>query len=321
LQAIIRARTPLYYAEGADESLDRPAHIRAGSSLASTRNGVALVQDDANFIAIVDPATGRARAITLPAGEGGKRQFDRVRGNKKYKFDLEACVSSDQSDGTLLVALASGSKQRRDAVVTIRACESDDPLLRLTHAPLLFAALRETEAFAGSQMNIEGAIIVGENLRLFSRGNGKARGGLEPVNATCDLDWQRFLQHVDAPETQPPKPTNVKRYDLDALDGVALGFTDAALLPDGRTIYSAAAESSPDVVEDGPVHGSAIGVIDRDGRTRWAPVTEATGQVFDGKIEGVLPVPGRADSLLVVVDADAPDTPSLLCTIELRGDW
>jgi hypothetical protein len=34
LEARVLSRTPLRYAEGADPDLDRPAHVRAGSSLA-----------------------------------------------------------------------------------------------------------------------------------------------------------------------------------------------------------------------------------------------------------------------------------------------
>ena len=65
--AVVVTRAPLHYAEGADASIDRPAHVRAGSSLAWVPGGIALVQDDANFIAVVDPHDGSARAITMPA--------------------------------------------------------------------------------------------------------------------------------------------------------------------------------------------------------------------------------------------------------------
>src|SRR5688572_25398260 len=88
----VLSRRPLHYAEGADAKLDRPAHVRAGSGcsfIEGTRT-LAVVQDDSNFLALVDVDTGKTRAITLPAGVGGLRQFDSKRGNKKQKMDLEA---------------------------------------------------------------------------------------------------------------------------------------------------------------------------------------------------------------------------------------
>jgi hypothetical protein len=320
--AVIVSRTPLMYAEGADASLDRPANVRAGSSLALTRDGVALVQDDANFIAIVDPATGRARAITLPAGEGGKRLFDDTRGTKKHKLDLEACFSVAEHDGTLLIALGSGSTSSREKVVMIRSAESRSPEIVVVDAHQLYDLLRREPEFAGSQLNIEGALHLGERVRLFGRGNGASHDGVRPVNATCDLDWQHFLAYLRAPTRhRPPAPTDIVQYELGAIGGVPLGFTDTTSLSDGTVLYSAAAENSPDVVRDGPVHGSAIGVIDRHDRVRWAPVIEPSGEIFDGKVEGLVPMAGSEDRLLVVVDSDDSAMASELCGLELRGEW
>ena len=67
LEAIVDSRMPLRYAEGADDALDRPAVVRSASSLAWVPGGIALVQDDANFIGVFDPSGARTRAIALPA--------------------------------------------------------------------------------------------------------------------------------------------------------------------------------------------------------------------------------------------------------------
>jgi hypothetical protein len=321
LSAVVVSQAQLLYTEGADAMLDRPAHVRAASSIARTRAGIALIQDDANFVAVGDPHTSRARAITLPAGEGGQRQFDSARGNKKHKLDLEACVTVEENGGTLLVALGSGSRKRRESIAIVRWCESEHPDVTLVHAPRLYDLLRREHAFAGSELNIEGAIHLGDTLRLFGRGNGAARDGMEPINATCDLGWSELLEHLAAPAAAPPPaPTNIVRYDLGALGEVPLSFTDAALWRDA-TLYSATAEESPNVVDDGPVSGSAIGVIEATGRTRWTALTEPSGAVFRGKVEGLLPSDENDDRIFVVVDADDPDAASLLCTVELRGTW
>ena len=321
MQAIVESCTPLRYAEGADPALDRPAVVRAASSLAWVPGGIALVQDDANFIGVFDPEGARTRAIALPTGHEGLRLFDDRRGNKAHKLDLEACVAVEHEGDTLLIALGSGSTPSREQAVLVRGWASGSPEAELVHLPGLYAALRAERAFSGSELNVEGAIVDGDRLRLFGRGNGAPRDGVLPVNATCELEWPAFLAHLLAPDRQPPPaPAGMVHYELGTLDGVPLGFTDAAVWR-GVTLYSAAAEESPDVVRDGRVTGSVIGVIDRSGRTRWAPIIEPSGRLFHGKAEGVLPSRDARDQLFVVVDADDPDAASTLCTVRLSGEW
>ena len=84
LKAIVQKRVPLFYSQGADPVSDRPAHVRAGSSLSWLGDKLALIQDDANFLVLVDPESLNVEAITLVAGEAGARQFDDLRGNKRF---------------------------------------------------------------------------------------------------------------------------------------------------------------------------------------------------------------------------------------------
>ena len=53
---------PLHYGEGPNQQLDRPGHVRAGSGVVvvDTKHGkkLVVVQDDASFLAVVDPKTG-----------------------------------------------------------------------------------------------------------------------------------------------------------------------------------------------------------------------------------------------------------------------
>ncbi|HZG41849.1 MAG TPA: hypothetical protein VEY93_02725, partial [Longimicrobium sp.] len=71
--------------------------------------------------------------------------------------------------------------------------------------------------------------------------------------------------------------------------------------------------------DDGPVAGSALGIIDGSG-ARWAAVESATGGRFDGKVEGIAPG-SRPGTVLVVIDRDNPRLPSELCEVELAGAW
>jgi hypothetical protein len=320
LSAIVIDQRPLYYGDGADRSLDRPAYVRAGSSLAWTPLGLAVIQDDANFLAIIDPASGAVRSITLPAGEGGRRQFDKGRGNKKAKLDLEACVSVDLKGETILLAFGSGSTERRQQILTVRGWDREEPEVSLSEADELYDLLRREPGFAPSRLNIEGVALIGEHLRLFSRGNGKPRNGIAPANATCDIHLGALLEVVAGNYGAAlPKVINVHQYDLGHLAGVPLSFTDATPWGDG-VLFSAAAEASPDAVEDGLVTGSVIGMIDGAGRGRWAPITDRSGKDLGVKVEGLAPAKEEGH-LHVVVDADDPKVASILCTVALTGIW
>ena len=282
---------------------------------------LAIIQDDANFIAVLDPSDGRIESITLPAGAGGTRQFDDRRGNKRFKLDLEASVAVIDEGRTTLFAFGSGSSAARERIAIVRGWDSDAISIELVAAPALYRALREAPAFAGSELNLEGAALMGDELWLFGRGNGAPRGDFRPLNATCVLRWADIRAHLRSPETSaPPVPARVTRYDLGVLGAIGLGFTDAIAVGTSF-LYSAAAEDSPDAVTDGPVEGSCLGVISLDGSVRWAPLLDAGGRLFVGKVEGIAwPTPAR-DQLSAVLDHDEPGTPSELCIIALEGPW
>ena len=321
LHAVVTSRRALVYAAGGDASVDRPAHVRAASSLAWIGDQIALVQDDANFVALVDPLGGEARVIALPRGEGGLRQFDDERGNKKFKLDLEACVAVDGDDGPLLLAFGSGSTKRRRQVGMIDRWDDAKPRVIVADATSLYQCLESEPAFAGSDMNIEGTLIVDNALRFFGRGNGKARGNLSAVNATCDVPLDELLRYLRHPaRREPPKPTNVVQYQLGTLQGIALGFTDATVMGND-VVFSATAEASDTAVDDGEVAGSVIGVITRSGRTRHAVLTDHAGQPLVDKVEGVLLSRTSTTRAYIVIDADDHTRPSELCEVQLSGLW
>ena len=311
------------YAAGADPVYDRPEHVRAASGLAWVRERLAVIQDDASFVALVDPATGLADAFALPAGAGGARQFDDTRGNKAAKLDLEALALLPASEGVLLAAFGSGSMAPRETVVLMSFAAGRDVSIALRGASELYARLREAADFAGSEMNVEGAVQIGDTLTLFGRGNGAVRGKIRPVNASCEVPLRELMGYLQrSMATAPPTPGRVRQYDLGELDGVSLGFTDVALARDGAILYSAAAEASPDATRDGDVRGSAVGIIDLEGDTgRWARLSDEDGRPFTGKVEGLTLDHRRPGHLLAVIDSDDHRMPSELIEVHLLGPW
>lgn len=328
LIATVIERRELFYETGPHEQLDRPAFVRSGSGAAWIGKELAIIQDDANFVALVDPTTAKVRDVSLPADADGRRQFDDERGNKARKLDLEACFTvADENGDIRLVALPSGSTTSRERIVTIgfRCSGSrdtpEDPIIRVTHASTLFEALRARADFSGSELNIEGVALLGTVLRLFQRGNGKAIGDRVPVDASCDLDVAAFFAYLADPQhAAPPAITNVVSYDLGAVDGCRLTFTDACPTPEGTIVYLAAAEDSPDVTRDGPVSGLAVGTIDAS-EARYTLLVEADGTPVKDKAEGLALTRESASHAYVVVDPDSPHKPCTLLRIELSGAW
>lgn len=328
LGARIVRRARMRYAGGADSAHDRPAHVRAASGIAWLGNQLAVIQDDAGFVALVDPATGIAEPLPLPRGAGGARQFDDARGNKLAKLDLEALVRVPVTEGALFVAFGSGSMAPRETIVLLSFARDDAgaahrPGIAIRPAPGFYAALRGTRGFAGSDMNLEGAVYTEGAVRLFGRGNGAVVGSARPLNASCDIDWAQLRSHLDSRSTPPPPPSGITQYDLGSVDGVAFGFTDATIGRDGMVLYAAAAEASPDARRDGDVRGSALGLIRgvRAESARWTTVRDEEGRVFTGKIEGIALDPTDERRLLAVVDSDDHAEPSQLLELTLSGDW
>lgn len=307
LVARVVSRRALHYTRGADAALDRPAHVRAGSALANLGAGrLAVIQDDASFLALLDLATGRVDDVPFPTVTG-ERQFDDLRGNKKRKLDLEATLALP--DGSV-VAFGSGSSDLRERIVIVH-----DGNVSIVEATALYASMRDARAFSGSELNVEGAAIDGEDIVFFQRGNGAG----EAVDATARVDARGLFAYLRGGAPCPPL-RDVKQWDLGTTDtGVRLTFTDGAHSPCGLA-FLACAEDCPDATRDGPVSGVCIGRLDDGaGKCEIAAVLGEDGAPLLDKAEGLAFVDSRR--AYMVIDKDDPALPSELLEIELGEAW
>ena len=299
-------RVPLYYRGGADPTQDRPAHVRAASALTVWRGAVAVASDDASFVATVDVATGLCDAIALPAGAGGRRQFDAGRGNKADKLDLEAAIAIDDA----LVALGSDSGRavRRQAAVI----DAAGP--RLVPLPRLYSALAQPALGTGA-LNLEGATVLGDAVVLGNRGGDVGPDGAPTVDAVARLPVAALRALLAAPDVAPVPTVAWTAVDLGALDGVALRLTELEAW-DGALAFAATAEATTSAYDDGAVVGSVLGALDATGG--WhAAVHAEDGRPLTAKLEGLVRL---GDRWLASIDADAPDQPSELIELVLaRG--
>jgi hypothetical protein len=328
LRARIRVRHALYYTRPRS---DLPAFVRAASGLTWFADRLAVVQDDTLLVALVDPDTFEIEPVELPLRADGARTFDKEQGNKKFKADFEAAVSAPVDGAPTLLAFGSGSHENRESIAMLRQ-QAGNWQSRIVHVPALYAGLRAARGFLSSELNLEGALLIGGRLRLFQRSNGSALSADLPVCcATCDLDWPALLAHLAAPHAAPaPLPQAIRHYDLGLADDGRLTFTDAALLPDATIAFSASAENSPNAYDDGEVTGSALGKLDGE-RALLCPLLDERGSPVREKVEGLAfagnfcsradprASTGGTQRAYVVFDPDDHRKPATLAELDLIG--
>jgi hypothetical protein len=319
----VLSRTPLRYDAGADANSDRPAHVRAGSGCAfvdipTVGRRLCVVQDDANFIAVVDVAAKNAAgvavdSIDLPA-QHGLRQFDKLRGNKADKLDLESACAVVVDGKPGLLAMGSGSTDARMLFVLTTFGPDGTPSVEPLPANAFFKRLQNNNDFAGDELNVEGMVVDGDRVRFFNRGNGAG----DAVDAVGEVSLRALLAHLRDPLASAPPPlVNLRAFELGTIDGTRLTFTDAARGKDGRTLFLCAAEASPNTYDDGVVKGTAIGVLDDDGRVAVTLLRDESGRVLKDKVEGLALDPSDPKRAYIVVDKDSPTEASELLTIRL----
>jgi hypothetical protein len=157
-------------------------------------------------------------------------------------------------------------------------------------------------------LNIEGAVVLGAELVLLQRASR-----MHPENALIYLPLAEVLHAISSTSITANEPARVRIVDLGAVEGVPLGFTDGAALPDGRIVFSAVAENAEDTYLDGPCLGAVIGIIGTDGQVEALHRLEPTH-----KVEGVhATIDSDLIHLLMVTDADNVSVPGKLLSAEI----
>ena len=287
---------------------DDGSPVRAASGVAPLGDGFLVAQDDAAHAAWVRPS-GVERVRIVPSVQGHD-VFSAASGTKHLKPDLEAAcpVELDGRMGVLLLGSGSTPARMRAALVTL----DDRPQVRLGDLSPLYARVAEVLRLDPVDLNLEGACRRGDVLRWFARGNLAA--GVP--SASVDVDVRALLAAVtEGGEVVVRRPLT---YDLGSVGGVGLTVTDAVALPDGRVLLSAAAEDTPNAVDDGPVVAAALALVDGDDLVAVVPLPDVDGRV--AKVEGLALLESSADAvrLLGVVDDDDPDLPSAELRLSVR---
>ena len=288
-------------------------HLSAASGLVCAHGRAYVISDDEHHLAVFRDRASAGELHRLLPGDLPPRKSAR----KRLKPDLETLFempaspawpgSSDLSDSmpATLVALGSGSRPNRNTgvVVALDAGGSVGREIRAFDLRALYEPLRQVLG----DINIEGAMVLGDEFVLLNRSVADRSD-----NALARYPLRALLDLFDAKGTAV-KPASIRRFALGALDGVPLGFTDAAALPDGGWVFSAVAEDTTNSVADGRCVGSVLGVVSAQGG-----IVTLHRLATPDKVEGIaLRMAGRRIDLCLVTDADDPARASLLLLARL----
>jgi hypothetical protein len=337
----VESDTPLWFGPG------RP--VRAASAIAAFGDGWLIAQDDATHAAWLRLEGITAVRVIDPVD--GHETFSSAEGTKHLKPDFEAAVALD--DGSVLL-LGSGSTpaRMRASLITPAGHHTTFDLTPAYHR--VAAALGITPAHlnlegaartgtrirwfqrGNAAAGIPSASVDMDLSTLLPTATEAGpqpmspQGSAQPTAPQENADpttSQGSAQPTFPPGNAQPRPPQesaergagvggARVYDLGVVRGVGLAITDAVALPDGRVLVSAAAEDTPNAIDDGPVVGAAVALLGDD---RVLGVAAVPGGPY--KIEGLaVRAAGPREALLIaVVDADDPVAASR--RLDLRVSW
>ncbi len=268
-------------------------HLSAASGLVCAHGRAYVIGDDEHHLAVFRDRAAPGQLVRVVAGDLPSSKGAR----KRRKPDFETLLHLP--DRAMLLALGSGSRAGRDRGVAIDLAADGVPVCgtRLLDLAPVYQVLR---ARLGP-INIEGAFVLGDELVLLQRG----QAGQASMSLHYRLrEWQAIVEgHGVACQPHALRP-----FDLGAIDGVPLAFTDCAALPGGGWVFTAVAEDSDNSYADGPCRGSAVGVVAADGR-----LLSMRRLASGDKVEGIaVQVDAQGTALFMVTDADDPAQASWL---------
>jgi hypothetical protein len=286
--------------------LDIDAGTRSSATYLSAASGLVgvgatlyvVADDDLHLAAFPVHGSAPGRLIRLFDGALPDENVDR----KRVKPDLEALVHLPPCQEFMfgaLLAIGSGSRANRKRGALL--CFDNSGAVATPAKSVDLTFILDPLAAAFSQLNIEGAVVAGRELRLFQRGNTRLND-----NAVIRYPLSSVMDGIVNGRIEPLGPAAIERFDLGAIRGTSFSFTDAAVLPTGDMIFSAVAENTEDAYLDGPCLGAGIGMIDDLGDLISFDRFE-----YPHKVEGVhVRQAGDVLELLLVTDADNPDIPA-----------
>ncbi len=274
-------------------------HLSSASGLVCAFGRVYVIADDEQHLAVFNNAQAPGALHRLLTGDLPVGKAER----KRLKPDFETLLWLPTL--AALLALGSGSRANRNVGVVVPLTADGEPSAGAHRFDLqpLYEPLRDTLG----ELNIEGAMLLGDEFVLLNRG---VAGRSDNAAACYPL---QALVDATRGELAALQPASIRRYALGRIGGVPLAFTDAAALQGGGWVFTAVAEDTSDSYADGHCKGSVVGVVDAQGEV-------VSMQRLDPalKVEGIaVRVDGWGMTVCLVTDADDPAQASQLLLAHL----
>lgn len=233
--------------------------VKAASGLVKVENTFYVIADDDVTLAEFKfEGHIQARYVKLLEKELPHDHAERKRQKPDWESLAQLEIAKDQR---VLLAVPSGSTENRMTGAFVRLDKAG--VVDKNSNPIMvdFSEVYTSLQTKLTDLNIEGACVFNNRLKLFQRGNGAAG-----KNAIIDIDLAGFCSDLEnAVSIKAQRILAVTEYDLGHLDGHKLDFTDACAVND-KVWFLAVAEDSRSTYEDGQYYGAIIGCLDASGK-------------------------------------------------------
>jgi hypothetical protein len=275
------------------------AFISAASGLVQFEDRIYVIADDAQHLAIFTLNSSQpGRLIRLLPGDLPRDTATRKAVKPDFEILLQVPNDPDSSSFSLL-ALGSGSTERRmRGAIIAQSPDGVDATITILDLQPLFTAL----ALLCADINLEAAVVRGDRLVLFNRGNME-----------IPMTWVFSTQLSTLLAGGAPDVILEKKMQLPFIGEVPLTVTDACRLDNGTTLLSAVAEATGDSYADGAIMAAAFVTLDDQFDIirvdRIEPTCKIEGITAQSEEQGI--------TVLCVSDADDPEKPSCLYAAKL----
>ncbi|WP_299253746.1 hypothetical protein [uncultured Cytophaga sp.] len=241
--------------------------IPSASAVEVVNGNIYIVGDDSNFLYVLKYDLSLLAEVPLYQAKPEDIEGNRIAKHKKA--DLECITKLTINGYAHLLILGSGAESpRRDVAFLVKLPTPYNKKHLVWEVSLVkwYSFLRMNDAVTGPSgvLNFEAAASTDAHLYIFNREN----------NATLRFDMPEFIEFIQGHTDGIPFPT-VIQSELPEIKGVRAGISGADYF-DNTFFFTAAAEDTPNAIDDGEIMGSAIGILTFEGEEK------ARGKITDG---------------------------------------
>ena len=285
--------TPLLHVS---KIIDLP-NLPSGSGMSILGDQIYVVGDDSPYLFLLSADYQlQHRQLIL-------KQFASLeRIPKPEKPDYESMAVADWQGHPCLLIFGSGSKSpQRDSLVIV-PIQQRDQSQTFSLSPLYDAICRQ-EGIGREDLNIEGAILLEEQLWLMNRGR----------NSIISLSWPALSAVLEGKTSIEELSLQIHPLTLPQIAGKQARISGACNIEGSDLVlFTATVEDTENWIDDGDILGSFVGILDAQSLAKgevlnsWL-VADQAGKPLLEKLESIDVLEKESDQLrlLAIADNDA----------------